>query len=134
MVAKSWAEKFNARGVPKMVDFLSAFLVQLIERFSQKYVLPHFPSIFHRPGKPVCAVEKFVEGEYVRYNNNWDCAWGCSLTHISQKLWIAGSDDLRNTPQAFSHFTYEESEHNILVCDIQGVGDIYTGLPIAWEE
>ena len=32
----------------------------------------------------------------------------------------------RNTPQAFSHFTYELSQHSLLICDIQGVGDMYT--------
>ena len=32
----------------------------------------------------------------------------------------------RNTPQAFSHFTYEASEQKILICDVQGVNDIYT--------
>ncbi|POM78555.1 LOW QUALITY PROTEIN: Protein-kinase-like protein [Phytophthora palmivora] len=32
----------------------------------------------------------------------------------------------RNTPQAFSHFTYEASNHELLAVDIQGVGDLYT--------
>jgi hypothetical protein len=36
------------------------------------------------------------------------------------------SEDERNTPQAFSHFTYESSNHRLLICDIQGVSDSYT--------
>eukprot|EP00960_Hanusia_phi_P007082 201984-Hanusia_phi.AAC.3 len=48
-------------------------------------------------------------GDYKKYNNNWN--W---------------SDEQRNTPQAFSHFTWEASGHKILVCDIQGVGDVWT--------
>jgi hypothetical protein len=56
------------------------------------------------------AVEEFVEGAYVKYNNNWDYA-----------------DDSRNTPQAFSHFSYEASHHTLVVVDIQGVGDVWTG-------
>ncbi len=28
--------------------------------------------------------------------------------------------------QAFSHFTFEQSGHRLLVVDIQGVGDLYT--------
>ena len=32
----------------------------------------------------------------------------------------------RQTPQAFSHFTFEKSGHELIVVDIQGVGDLYT--------
>lgn len=32
----------------------------------------------------------------------------------------------RHTPQAFSHFTFERSGHELIVVDIQGVGDLYT--------
>merc|ERR1719284_1052766 len=34
--------------------------------------------------------------------------------------------DARATPQAFSHFTYECSQHRLLIVDIQGVGDLWT--------
>lgn len=76
-----------------MVDFIAAYIVELTDR----------------PHRPICGVERFVPGEYVKYNNNWD--W---------------SDERRNTPQAFSHFTWEASGHTLLVCDIQGVADMYT--------
>jgi elongation factor 2 kinase len=33
---------------------------------------------------------------------------------------------VRHTPQAFSHFTFERSNHELIVVDIQGVGDLYT--------
>ncbi len=58
----------------------------------------------------MCGVERFIEGPYKKYNNNYD--------------WVSPDD--RNTPQAFSHFTYESSNRTLLVCDIQGVGDLYT--------
>jgi len=93
MEAKMYAELYNANEPPKRVDFLDAYVLQLTDR----------------PGKPICAVEKYIEGEYKKFNNNWN--W---------------SDEKRNTPQAFSHFTYEKSNHCILVCDIQGVGDTWT--------
>eukprot|EP00126_Sphaerothecum_destruens_P008526 Sdes_comp20251_c0_seq2m13690 len=56
------------------------------------------------------AVEQFIEGPYRKHNNNYGYV----------------NEDERNTPQAFSHFTYEASNHGSLVCDIQGVGDLYT--------
>jgi elongation factor 2 kinase len=68
--AKMYADFYNAKNPPKKVDFLDAYVLTLKDR----------------PHKPICAVEKFIEGEYKKYNNNWD--W---------------SDELRNTPQVFTH-------------------------------
>lgn len=61
-------------------------------------------------GGLLCGVERHIVGEYNKHNNN------------------AGfvSDDERNTPQAFSHFTFERSNYTLLVVDVQGVNDQYT--------
>eukprot|EP01133_Synstelium_polycarpum_P004097 gene4097-4781_t len=61
-------------------------------------------------GELICGVEPYVEGQYRKYNNNSGFV----------------SNDERNTPQSFSHFTYEHSNHQLLIIDIQGVGDHYT--------
>jgi hypothetical protein len=66
MEAKMWADRFNDKFGKKVVDFLVAYVAELVER----------------PGAPLIGVEKMVDGNYVKYNNNWD--W---------------SDDRRNTPQ-----------------------------------
>eukprot|EP01083_Nonionella_stella_P228377 809405_1 len=58
-----------------------------------------------------CGVEQIIHGDYHKYTNNWD--------------WVNQQVD-RNTPSAFSHFTYEASRKKILICDLQGVGDLYT--------
>eukprot|EP00727_Mastigamoeba_balamuthi_P014621 m51a1_g9785 putative myosin heavy chain (466) ;mRNA; r:1695421-1698611 len=63
-----------------------------------------------RKGTPLCGLERFIDGPYRKHNNNFGYV----------------SDLERNTPQAFSHFTYEASGHVLLVCDIQGVDDVYT--------
>jgi len=63
-----------------------------------------------RPDKPLAGVERFIHGAYRKHNNNFGFV----------------SDDERNTPQSFSHFSYESSNHGLLVCDIQGVSDLYT--------
>eukprot|EP00996_Jenningsia_fusiforme_P000129 NODE_1090_length_1711_cov_27.432611_g966_i0.p1 GENE.NODE_1090_length_1711_cov_27.432611_g966_i0~~NODE_1090_length_1711_cov_27.432611_g966_i0.p1 ORF type:complete len:397 (-),score=78.97 NODE_1090_length_1711_cov_27.432611_g966_i0:332-1522(-) len=63
-----------------------------------------------REGQPYLATEPFMEGEFRKQNNNFG--------------FVSGDD--RNTPQAFSHFSYHFSKQSVLVCDIQGVGDMYT--------
>ena len=32
---------------------------------------------------------------------------------------------VRQTPHAFSHFTFERSGHEMIVVDVQGVGDLF---------
>jgi len=90
-----YAEKFNMYDPPHRVQFVKAWLLELVDR----------------DNKILCAVERFIEGDYHKHNNNFGFV----------------EDEMeRNTPQAFSHFTYEASNHTMLVCDIQGVGDQYT--------
>ncbi|KAB7504206.1 Eukaryotic elongation factor 2 kinase [Armadillidium nasatum] len=67
--------------------------------------------MIERPGNPLYHVEHFIEGKYVKYNSNSG---------------FVRSEALRMTPQAFSHFTFERSGHELIVVDIQGVGDLYT--------
>lgn len=54
-------------------------------------------------------VEPFLEGDYVKYSNNAG--------------WESGD---RATPLAFSHFSYDYSRGNLVVVDMQGVGNTYT--------
>eukprot|EP01103_Thecamoeba_quadrilineata_P008220 TRINITY_DN17987_c0_g1_i1.p1 TRINITY_DN17987_c0_g1~~TRINITY_DN17987_c0_g1_i1.p1 ORF type:complete len:398 (+),score=55.18 TRINITY_DN17987_c0_g1_i1:30-1223(+) len=56
------------------------------------------------------SVEKYIQGDYRKHNNNFGYV----------------SKEERNTPQTFSHWTYEASQRKLLICDIQGVGDLYT--------
>jgi len=93
-VAAHFAMKFNKYDPPKKIEFLPAFIMELVQR----------------EGSPVCGVERFISGHYRKYNNN--------------RGWI--SEDERNTPSAFSHFTWEASDGGLLICDIQGVDDVYT--------
>ena len=61
------------------------------------------------PGCPLYHVEHYIDGDYKKYNSNSGFVADC-----------------RQTPQAFSHFTFERSGHQLMVVDIQGVGDLYT--------
>lgn len=93
-LARYIASKFNRCNPPKRVDFLEAFVVELVER----------------EGTPVCGVETFISGSYRKHNGNFGYV----------------SEDERSTPQAFSHFSWHASGGTALVCDIQGVSDLYT--------
>lgn len=73
--------------------------------FCENFIL----RLMERPGKPIVAAEKMMHGPFVKHNNNN----GAVLSS-------------RMTPQAFSHFTYEESKGKLLVCDIQGCSNTYT--------
>lgn len=65
-----------------------------------------------RERKPplILAMEPQLDGQFRKYNNN------CGYV----------PRNARWTPQAFSHFTYHASKQQLLIVDIQGVGDIYT--------
>eukprot|EP01135_Chromosphaera_perkinsii_P004943 Nk52_evm10s305 gene=Nk52_evmTU10s305 len=95
MYANQWAQKFNFCCPPKGVEFVDAWLLELIER----------------KDRPLCAVEHFLAGHFKKYNDK-------------HGLPSAAVD--RNTPQAFSHFTFIASNRRLLICNIKGVGDLYT--------
>jgi len=97
MDAKVWGEKYNRQNPPKKVDIFAMAVVELIER----------------PGNPLYHIEHYIDGEYVKHNSN--------SGFVDET-----PGQCRQTPQAFSHFTFEKSGHEIIVVDIQGVGDLYT--------
>ncbi|TDH71398.1 hypothetical protein CCR75_007284 [Bremia lactucae] len=107
-VAAKYAKLYNSYNPPRRVDFVEAWILQLIPSSVNQSNDPTLDSLTLRG--TICGVEPFIAGEYHKHNNNFGYV----------------SDLERNTPQAFSHFTYEASGQEILVVDIQGVGDQYT--------
>ncbi|XP_041714695.1 eukaryotic elongation factor 2 kinase isoform X5 [Coregonus clupeaformis] len=75
--------------------------------------------MMERPGKPLYHLEHYIEGKYIKYNSNSG---------------FVKDDNIRLTPQAFSHFSFERSAHQLIVVDIQGVGDLYTDPQIHTEK
>ncbi|CAJ1330292.1 unnamed protein product [Effrenium voratum] len=96
MAAKGYAERFNACNPPKKVDFIEASVLQISER---------------PPGMRDFAVEAFLEGSFTKHSSNSG---------------FVADEVVRNTPHAFSHFTFEASGAEQIVVDIQGVDDLYT--------
>lgn len=126
MEAKLWAEEYNRHHPPKQVDFFMMAVLEFVDR----------------PDRPLYHVENYIEGHYVKYNSN--SGFGNNSKEekyrkhavlfrvLSSKHFflyttvLDGHNQCRATPQAFSHFTFERSGHEIMVVDIQGVGDLYT--------
>jgi hypothetical protein len=96
--AQWWAEQYNLKNPPKQVKFSDAFVVK-----SADSTLTY-------------GAEDYIQGEYIKHSDN--NGWVASNT--------GGQIPMRNTPHAFSHFTYEASNHRFVIVDIQGVGDYYT--------
>ncbi|CAF2328061.1 unnamed protein product [Rotaria sp. Silwood2] len=95
MTTKLWATHYNQHNPPKKVDIVQMSVLEFKDR----------------AGRPYYHLERFIDGNYIKYNSN--SGFVCD-------------DTLRHTPQAFSHFTFEASCHEQIVVDIQGVGDLYT--------
>jgi len=93
------AEKFNSLGAPKKVNFIDCCIVEFVQRPTD-----------HTGGRPIMIMEPRLEGTYKKYSNNFG---------------YVDKED-RNTPQAFSHFTFQYTSGKMIVVDIQGVKDNYT--------
>jgi len=120
MDAKRWGEAFNLKQPPKKVDIFQMYVLELFqgdpaetETFERRRKWRvtcrdgTYPSV--SAGTTLYHCEHFLPGNYVKYNSN------------------SGFRDMsRYTPHAFTHWTYEHSEHQLMVVDIQGVGDLYT--------
>jgi hypothetical protein len=69
-----------------------------------------------RPSGGECmCFEPYIEGHYVKYNNN------CGF--VNEDI---PNDQFNRAAQAFSHFTFDRSQGRFLVSDLQGVGGILT--------
>jgi hypothetical protein len=66
-----------------------------------------------RSGFECLSLEPFIEGEYVKYNNN--------ASYVNPS-----NDKYNKAAQAFSHFTFERSRGRFMIVDLQGVGNVWT--------
>lgn len=112
--AKLWGARFNALHPPKPVDFLQAFLIEMVDR----------------PGKPVFACEcvsgcsEALEVALTRRAHRRRVVTGAYIKHNSNSGYV--ESHRRATPQTFSHYTFQASRGRLMVVDIQGVSDLYT--------
>eukprot|EP01051_Picozoa_sp_SAG22_P015603 SAG22_NODE_2064_length_3060_cov_3.006754_1_plen_457_part_00 len=101
------ARQFNGRDPPVKIDVLEAAILSI-------------PAGPDRAEGLVGAIEAYIEGEFVKYNDP-----GGYLVGLQQGFSTKGNR-VRQTPLAFSHFSWHESGGQQLVADVQGVHDLYT--------
>jgi elongation factor 2 kinase len=83
-------------------------------------MLPSFLiKLVDRPEQDIYCIEPQIDGEYIKFNTNGG--------FIDSAHW-------RNTPHAFSHFSFEKSNRQLIVVDVQGVGDVFTDPQIHTSE
>ncbi|OQS05457.1 inositol-3-phosphate synthase [Thraustotheca clavata] len=99
-VCAHYAKLYNEHQPPLKVKYASSWLLKLRDRLDL-----------------VCSVEEYLPGAYVKYSNN---------NGFVGKETSTTEERERNTPQAFSHFTFVASDYRLMVVDIQGVNDSYT--------
>lgn len=110
-VAESYAQQFN-RICKKKVAFLPASVMQL------------------QDNKELFNVEPCLEGKYEKFSDNFGYV---KRTNFKQQKYQSIPKNIKYyrqtieaVAQTFSHFTYETSNHLLVVVDIQGVGSYYT--------
>ncbi|KAG7381102.1 hypothetical protein PHYPSEUDO_006478 [Phytophthora pseudosyringae] len=101
-VCAHYAALYNEHEPPLKVCYARSWLLKLRDR---------------ERGALVCSVEEFLPGAYVKYSNNSGYVGRETSTTEERE---------RNTPQAFSHFTFVASDFRLMIVDIQGVADSYT--------
>lgn len=74
-------------------------------------------------------VEKYLKGKFTKFNNN--NGYVCSVDPDGASIHLAvGEILLTDFVQAFSHWVYESTEHELIVCDLQGILDMEGRRPV----
>ena len=94
------AQKFNKEKPPEAKEIL----------FTKAVVI----SLFERSKPFYCSQEPLIEGPYVKYNSNNG---------------FVNKDEYAASLNAFSHWTYQVTDHYLMVVDLQGVKSTSTSGP-----
>lgn len=99
--AAHWANLFNKSGPPKPIHVIQCYVLELSSR----------------PGSPVVGCERFVDGHD---------KYGAGFVKHNSNSGYVDAEEHRATPQAFSAHSFYASAGQLMVVDVQGVGDLYT--------
>ena len=92
-----------------------------------KFILCHVYTYTNIKTKEETAVlvERFLKGRFTKYNsNNGYVKQAVDGVHNTRTIeLVSGKARLEEFLQAFSHWVYVQSEHQMVICDLQGVLD-----------
>ena len=113
LIAANFAKKFNSElyGVGNKGDLLVYFNDVFILKSKKTFLVDG------KQQSKYYAVEKVLKGTFTKYNNNFDFVADFSKYEEKTKEMSA----FNKVAQAFSHYTFQKSDGNLLVCDLQGV-------------
>jgi hypothetical protein len=75
-------------------------------------------------------VEKYLSGKFTKYNGNNGYVNHADAHDAATINLEVGEVKLTDFIQAFSHWVYEKSDHNMVVCDLQGILDLEGKRPV----
>lgn len=79
--------------------------------------------------KRALLVEDFLQGKFTKFNSNNGYVREDDPNGASIEL-VTGTALLTDFVQAFSHWVYEYTRHQMIVCDLQGILDMEGRLPV----
>lgn len=75
-------------------------------------------------------VEKYLNGKFTKYNGNNGYVNKDHASDVATIDLAVGEVKLTDFVQAFSHWVYEDSGHDTIVCDLQGILDLEGRVPV----
>lgn len=105
-VARFMAKKFKSK------------IYEKIQQKAEYEIIFNEVFIAEKPGFDIFyAVEKVIPGPFTKYNNNF--GWVADFSEEKEKK--SEFHSFNKVAQGFSHFTFQHSNGNILIADLQGV-------------
>lgn len=137
-MCEEFATNYNKiRSAPRKLSFLACHVVRIhTDEVPIAAIAPNGLLTFRTQDTSQCmfVMEHLMTGVFTKYNNNFGEVYDTSSDKNATASVNARHAEMLLTAEAFSHFTLHESGGSMLVCDLQGVGDLFTDPQIHTEE
>eukprot|EP00744_Colponema_vietnamica_P003878 GILI01005879.1.p1 GENE.GILI01005879.1~~GILI01005879.1.p1 ORF type:complete len:362 (-),score=58.31 GILI01005879.1:127-1212(-) len=137
-MCEEFASNYNKlRNTPKKLSFLACHVVRIhLNDVPLAAIAPNSLLTFRTQDTRECVfvMEHLMTGTFTKYNNNFGEVYDTSSDKNATASVNARHAETLLTAEAFSHFTLHESGGSMLVCDLQGVNDLFTDPQIHTEE